>query len=153
MESGKIVKTASELMANSPNIRIKEGCAELAAKLVGTAKKSSDKISNAELYNKGKEITFTCEPFSSNLYLVLGLSVPPNKVKVFLDEDMIWTGGLEGFVIKIKDPNPVERMLRIVIFRNEKQLDGGGTFKIDTSVSEHYKFTTNKMNYNVKLKK
>ncbi|MCL2511021.1 MAG: hypothetical protein FWF09_03110 [Bacteroidales bacterium] len=45
MESGRIVKTANELMAGSPNSKIKEGCEKLAAKLVGA--KDTQQTSNA----------------------------------------------------------------------------------------------------------
>lgn len=108
---------------------------------------NSSQSVNLSKYTQGKEITFTCEPFP---LVRIGASV----VKVFLDEDMIWTGGGEGFVIKIKDPNPGKRMFRIVLSNDRlKSVTGGGTFNIDTSVQEHFEFTTNKLNFNARLKK
>ena len=117
----------------------------------------TDLSANLSKYSQGKGITFTCEPF------------PPfargdirGEVKVFFDEDMVWTGGTEGFMLKINDPNPGKHFIRITVeaYQSVKGEEikipvlggAGGTFNINTLQKEYYEFTTNKWNFKVKLK-
>jgi len=152
IQSGRIVKTANELMAGTPNAKIKEGCVQLAAKLVGQSCKSTTtstlQNSNMETKSKfteGKEITFACEPYPKTGVI----AASSHKVELFLDGELIGTGkGLrDGFVFKIKDPTPGSHTLKIDVFQlNKKGKDikidaGGGSFLVDTSKKDYFEFT------------
>ena len=107
-------------------------------------------------YTQGKEITFTCESFVP----FAGRNVR-GDVSVFFDDDLIWSGGIDGFTVKLKDPNPGNHLFKVVVeaynTSKEKKVPiiggSGGTFNIDTSSKDFYEFTTNIWNYKVKLKK
>ena len=109
-------------------------------------------------YTQGKEITFVSGRFTPILY---GLC--RGEIIVYFDEDIIWTGGIEGFIIKIKDPKPGPRIFRVVVKAYQKDKRGneseiamkkstGGTFNINTQEKDYYEFTVN-MGNSVKLKK
>jgi len=127
--------------------------------------KPSNNVSNTEpidmssKYTQGKEITFTCKSFPS--FFGKGIE---GEVKVFFDDDLIWSGGTEGFTIKMKDPNPGTHLFKVVVDAYKLQKDGqkqelpiiggsGGTFDINTLSKDFYEFTTSIWNFKVKLKK
>jgi hypothetical protein len=102
--------------------------------------------------SEGKEITFLCKKFPAALNPSIKWTV-----QVILDDELIWTGDKDGFFVKIKDPKPSVRAIKITVNAKLNDADipvnGGGIFKINTMEKDYFEFKTNIWNYNVKLQK